>query len=311
MRIDLHAHSRASDGTQTPTELVHAAREAGLDVLALTDHDTSEGWAEAADAASEVGVALVRGMEISTRHNDRSVHLLAYLPDPTHRPLVEHLARILDGRNERVPRILAALRRNVGIDDVTEHDVRRLAGDTAATGRPHVADALVAAGHATDRGDAFDRLLSPGRPGYVERYAADLAEMVRVVREAGGVPVLAHPWGRHERSALPPEDIAALVEVGLVGLEVDHQDHDDDARRDLRGLAADLDLVVTGSSDHHGLGKSDHDLGCNTTAPDQFERLLATAAEVAAASGRRTPEVLTPGGPAPGRAGAGDGERRG
>ncbi len=290
MRIDLHTHSRVSDGTDAPGDLVRAAAAAGLDVLALTDHDTAVGWDEAASAAEEVGIRLVRGMEISTRHAGRGVHLLAYLPDPTYPPLLALLARVLDGRAGRVPAIVAALRAH-GVP-VTEADVLAASGHAAAAGRPHVADALVTLGHVTDRTQAFRELLDPGRPGYVNRWAAPLVEAIDVVRAAGGVSVVAHPWGRRGRSALEPAVIAGLRDAGLVGIEVDHQDHDDAARAELRGVARDLDLVVTGSSDHHGLGKVDHELGVNTTAPEELERLLALAAEAAAASGRSVPGVV-------------------
>lgn len=167
MRIDLHTHSRVSDGTDSPAELVRAAAGAGLDVVGLTDHDTSAGWDEAARTADEVGITLVRGMEISTRHNDRGVHLLAYLLDPTYPPLVAALREILDGRKARVPKILSQLRKE-GID-ILEADVHRLAGDTAATGRPHVADVLVDKGKVVSRTEAFSQYLNPGRPGYVSR----------------------------------------------------------------------------------------------------------------------------------------------
>lgn len=290
MRIDLHTHSRVSDGTESPAELVRAAKAAGLDVVALTDHDTSNGWAEAEGTAREVGIELVRGMEISTRLEGQSVHLLAYLPDPAYPPLVEALDRVLDGRNARLPRIVAALRR-LG-HDVTVDDVRAQAADTAATGRPHVADALVAAGVVSDRDQAFAELLSPGRPAYVPRYAAPLVDMVRVVGQAGGVSVVAHPWGRHGPGRLDENAIAGLQEAGLAGLEVDHQDHDPPARDRLREIARDLGLVVTGSSDHHGLGKSGHALGCNTTDPGEYHRLLELAADASERSGRKTPEVL-------------------
>ena len=290
MRIDLHTHTRASDGTQTAQELVRAAKDAGLDVLGLTDHDTTEGWATAARAAEEVGLTLVRGMEISTRHLGRGAHLLAYLPDPTYPPLVTHLRKILDGRSSRVPAMLERLR-SIGIE-VDIADVRRAAEGTAATGRPHVADALVALGVVRDRSTAFRRFLNPGRPAYVNRYAAPLVEMVRIVDEAGGVSVLAHPWGRHGADAMPERAIAELAGLGLAGLEVDHQDHAPDDRTRLRAIARELDLVVTGSSDHHGLGKHDHDLGCHTTAPEDYERLLALAEAASLRSGRTTPEVV-------------------
>ncbi|KQY56235.1 MULTISPECIES: PHP domain-containing protein [unclassified Nocardioides] len=292
MRIDLHTHSRASDGTQTPEELIRAAAAAGLDVVALTDHDTSEGWAEAAGTARELGITLVRGMEISTRHNHQGVHLLGYLPDPTYPPLVEGLQRILDGRNSRVPAVIERLR-GCGID-ISKADVDRVAGDPAATGRPHIADALVDLGVVRDRDEAFARYLSPGRPAYVDRYAAPLVDMIRVVGEAGGVTVIAHAWGRHAPTGMTADDIAALAQAGLSGLEVDHQDHDTRSRKELAGIADDLGLVKTGSSDYHGTGKKNHELGCNTTAPDQFERLVDLADAAAVASGRPVTDVLRP-----------------
>ncbi|WP_148613986.1 PHP domain-containing protein [Nocardioides rubriscoriae] len=287
MRIDLHTHSVVSDGTQTPTELVHAARAAGLDVLALTDHDTAGGWDEAALAAQEVGVTLVRGMEISTSLRGRGVHLLAYLPDPTHPGLAAELAQVLDGRGSRAPAIIAALQR-LGID-LTPDDIA-----AEVPGRPHVADALVRKGVVASRDEAFARYLNPGRPAYVDRYAAPLATAITLVGQAGGVAVIAHPWGRGRRDSLPATELERLARLGLAGIEVDHQDHDDAARSELRGIARDLDLVATGSSDHHGLGKVDHGLGVNTTAVDQYERLLDRAAAAAAASGRTTPEVVAP-----------------
>jgi len=290
LRIDLHTHSLASDGTQTPTELVRAAAAEGLDVLAITDHDTAEGWTEAASAAAEVGVELVRGMEISTRHRGDPVHLLAYLPDPTHPDLDDGLRRILDGRSSRVPAILERLRA-LG-SAITIHDVRRANPDTTATGRPHVADALVALGEVADRDEAFERYLATGRPAYVDRYAAPLESMIDIVDRAGGVSVIAHPWGRMATVALDEAELAALADRGLAGIEVDHEDHDSEVRARLRLIARDLGLVATGSSDHHGLGKTGHELGCNTTDPEEYERLLELAAAASARSGRTTPRVV-------------------
>jgi 3',5'-nucleoside bisphosphate phosphatase len=293
VRIDLHTHSRASDGTQRPAELMRAAAEAGLDVVALTDHDTADGWAEADAAAREIGISLVKGIEISCRHQGRGVHLLAYLPDPTYPPLVDHLRKVLEGRSARVPAILDRLRR---LDvDLDEADVRRAAGGTAATGRPHVADALVARGVVADRAEAFRRYLNPGRPAYVDRYAAPLVEMIRIVAEAGGVTVIAHPWGRHGQERPDEATLDELAGLGLAGLEVDHQDHDGRARDRLRAIARALSLVVTGSSDHHGLGKENHELGCNTTDPADYERLLELAAAAAARSTCTPPAVVAAG----------------
>jgi hypothetical protein len=285
--IDLHTHSRASDGTQSPTELVHAAVAAGLDVLGLTDHDTADGWVEASAAAEQVGLTLVRGIEISARHEGRGAHLLAYLPDPAYPPLVEELDRVLDGRRSRVPAILERFR-ELGVP-ISEADVGLAARGTAATGRPHVADALVTLGVVRDRDEAFDRFLNPGRPAYVDRYAAPLAETLRLVDEAGGVSVLAHPWGRSGPAGMGEDTIGELAGLGLTGLEVDHEDHTADDRERLRAIARDLGLVVTGSSDHHGDGKVDHDLACNTTDPGEYERLLELASAASARSGRETP----------------------
>ena len=289
VRIDLHTHSRCSDGTSSPGELVHEAVRAGLDVVALTDHDTSAGWEEAAAAAREVGITFVPGIEVSCRHDDHSVHLLAYLPDPSYEPLQEQLVAILEGRTRRTPQIIAKLQ-ELGYD-VDEAAVARHAQGAEAVGRPHVADALVEIGAFASRDAAFDELLSPGRPAYVGRYAAPLREMVAIVCAAGGAPVVAHPWGRHGSSSLPADVVAGLVDVGLSGIEVDHQDHDDRQRAELREIARDLGLVATGSSDYHGTGKTDHDLGCNTTAHEELERLLEAAAERARTSGRPTPSV--------------------
>jgi predicted metal-dependent phosphoesterase TrpH len=277
VRIDLHTHSNRSDGTDTPSELVRNAARVGLDVVALTDHDTTVGWDEAQATADEVGVRLVRGIEISTKLEHKSIHLLGYEMDPTDAALLAELERILGGRDDRLPRIVAALK-EVGID-ITEAEVRTRSGAAEASGRPHVADVLVDKGVVADRNEAFDAYLNPGRPGYVSRYAVPTDEAIRLVSAAGGATVLAHPWSRGSHRVLTAERIAELVDAGLDGLEVDHTDHDPHQRAQLRGLAEDLDLVVTGSSDYHGLGKSDaFALGVNTTAPDQLERLIDRSA---------------------------------
>lgn len=279
MRIDLHTHSRVSDGTQTPTELVLAAAAAGIDVLGITDHDNTGGWDEAAAAARAAGIALVRGIEISTRFRGSGVHLLAYLPDPDDPALAAELDRVLKGRDNRVPEMLARLR-DLGIPGATEAALAEVTVNAQATGRPHVADLLVRLGVVNDRDQAFAEYLAEGRPVYVDRYAADLLTTISTVLAAGGVPVVAHPWGRGSADVLDEEAFAVLADAGLFGLEVDHLDHDAGQRAWLREIATRLGLVVTGSSDHHGTGKIDHHLGVETTAPDQLERILARAEEL-------------------------------
>ncbi|MCR1782031.1 PHP domain-containing protein [Nocardioides carbamazepini] len=283
MTIDLHTHSSVSDGTASPADLVRAAAVAGLDVVALTDHDTTAGWGEAAAAAEEAGIGLVRGIEISTRYRDAGVHLLAYLPDPDDPSLRAELDRIVVGREDRVPGMLARLR-ELGIP-VTEEALAEVSPDNRVTGRPHVADLLVRLGAVRDRDEAFARYLYDGGPAFVDRYAADLVTMLGLVTGAGGVAVVAHPWGRGSAAVLDEAAFADLAGAGLSGIEVDHLDHDRMARSGLRGIAARLGLVVTGASDHHGTGKTGHDLGSETTAPGQLDRILERAAALGSPTG--------------------------
>ena len=290
MRIDLHTHSNASDGTQDPRVVIQLAADTGLHVIGLTDHDSAAGWVEASAAALEVGIRLVPGMEISTIHQHAGVHVLAYLPDPTYPPLMAELGLILDGRNGRLAAMLAQLR-SAGLD-IREAEVRAQVGAAPAIGRPHIADVLVAKGYVADRNQAFAEWLNWGRPGYVSRYAADTRRMVQIVTAAGGAAVIAHPWGRGSRRVLDHETLASLQSDGLVGIEVDHQDHARDDRDALRAIARDLDLVATGASDFHGAGKVDHELGCNLTDPGQFERLLAAAADNASSAGLNVTAVV-------------------
>lgn len=272
MRIDLHTHSNRSDGTDAPEQLVRKAAAEGLDVIALTDHDATTGWQEALNTAAETGVTVIPGIEISTRFDGKSIHVLGYQFDPDYQPLAAELEKVLDGRNDRLPRTIEALQQ-LGID-ITIADVKKWSGDAAATGRPHVADALMANGVVATRDEAFDRYLMPGRPAYIDRYAIELFDAVDLVGQAGGVSVLAHPWSRGSDRVMTSATIAQLRAAGLAGIEVDHNDHDGHARAQLRDIAAANDLIITGSSDYHGAGKTGFDLGCNTTAVDQYQRLF-------------------------------------
>lgn len=272
MKIDLHTHTDRSDGTDSPTELMENAKAAGLDVIAITDHDSTEGWKEADEAAKRVGITLVHGIEISTKLGGKSVHLLGYEFDPGYQPLAIELRKIIDGRNSRLPATLERLQ-GLGID-ITADDVRARSANAAAMGRPHVADALIELGVVKDRGEAFERYLTPGKPAYVDRYAADLPTVIGLVKAAGGKTVLAHPWSRGSHRVLTRERIRTLAEQGLDGLEADHNDHGAEDRAVLRQIARELGLVWTGSSDYHGTGKVDFPLGSNTTEPEQYRRLF-------------------------------------
>lgn len=293
MRIDLHTHSNRSDGTDPVGVLVAHAKRDGLDVIAVTDHDTADGWTEGRQAAEELGIGFVPGIEISCKLNGIAVHLLGYLPDPSYPPLAAELRTVRDGRTDRIPSIVARLN-GLGVA-LTVDEVLAQATGTPSVGRPHVADALVANGTVADRSEAFDRFLADGRPGHVSHYAIDPGRAIDLVRAAGGVPVVAHPWGRSSRRVMTAETIARLVaDHGLAGIEVDHQDHPPESRAALRGIAEDLGIIWTGSSDHHGLGKKDHELGVNSTDPEQFQRLLEVAKANAAASGATVPEAYLP-----------------
>lgn len=276
MRIDLHAHTTASDGTDTPAGLIDAARAAHIDVVAITDHDTVVGWEEAAEAvrAADAGVTLVPGAEISCRRDGVAMHLLAYLFDPDDAELAEEMARL---RNDRVPRLQAMCRRmrEVGFD-ITYDQVAAEAADGATVGRPHLADALIRAGLVPSRDEAFRRYLHRESPYFVPHRAVDPARAVQLVRAAGGVTVLAHPGASGRGHVVPDALVAELGEAGLFGLEADHPDHDQTARRRLRGLAADLGLRVTGSSDYHGAGKVNR-LGQDTTSQEVLEELVHSA----------------------------------
>ena len=272
MRIDLHTHSNVSDGTDTPAELVVAARDAGLDVVALTDHDTFDGLDRAVAAGREHGVEVVRGMELSCSRQGQSVHLLAYGVDPEAAALAEEMVRVREGRTGRLRPVLDLLA-GLGVP-VTEEEVMAQVGDSPSVGRPHIADALVAAGWVGDRTEAFDRFLADGGPAHVSRYAIGIEHGIDLVHSAGGVAVIAHPWGRGRAALLPAEFLTRLVEEHrLDGIEVDHQDHDAEARVELRALVDRLGVLGTGSSDYHGTGKTDHDLGVNTTRPDVYDEL--------------------------------------
>ncbi|MPY37624.1 PHP domain-containing protein [Streptomyces adustus] len=273
MRIDLHCHSTASDGTDGPAELVRAAAAAGLDVVALTDHDTTRGYAEAI-AALPRGLTLVTGAELSCRVDGVSMHMLAYLFDPEEPALLAERELVRDDRVPRAQGMIAKLN-ELGVP-VSWEQVARIAGD-GSVGRPHVATALVELGVVPSVGDAFTQdWLADGGRAFVEKHETDPFEAIRLVKGAGGVTVFAHPAAAKRGRTVPESTIAELAAAGLDGIEVDHMDHDEDTRVRLRGLAADLGLLVTGSSDYHGSRKTVA-LGEYTTHPDVYGEITRRA----------------------------------
>lgn len=271
-RIDLHTHSTASDGTTPPDVLMREARAAGLDVVALTDHDTTGGWAAAA-AALPAGLTLVRGAEISCVRGGISLHLLAYLFDPDEPALATALQELRGsrvGRAETMARMLEA-----DGTGVTWERVQELAGGTV--GRPHLAAALVEHGHVASIADAFtpDWIGEHGRY-WVAKTELDVLDAIRLVRGAGGVSVFAHPAASSRGRTVGADVIADMAAAGLAGLEVDHVDHEKSARAALAALAAHLGLAITGSSDFHGENKQVQ-LGAYTTSQSAYEQLMAAA----------------------------------
>jgi 3',5'-nucleoside bisphosphate phosphatase len=289
MRIDLHTHSSVSDGTDTPAELVHKARAVGLGVVGLTDHDTFDGLDEATAEGERLGIQVVRGMELSCSRQGSTVHVLAYGADPASPGLAAEMARVRDGRLGRLAGVLAKLTA-LGVP-VSEAEVMAQVGDSPSVGRPHIADALITAGHVQDRQEAFDRFLADGGPAHVPRYTIELEHGIDLIHQAGGLAVIAHPWGRGREHLLPPSVLQTLAhDHQLDGIEVDHQDHDAETRRQLRTLADSLGLLPTGSSDYHGTGKLDHDLGCNTTDPEVFNEMQRRLAPGNSSAARPTPQ---------------------
>lgn len=265
VRIDLHAHSTVSDGTQPPAELVQAAVEAGIDVLAITDHDSTSGWEDATSAARRLGMVLVPGMEVSCRTPEGiSVHVLSYLHDPTHPGLLEEITKARDARLSRAEHMVSLLAEDYPLswDDVTRH-----LAPGATVGRPHIADALVAAGLVGDRTEAFATILSSRSRYFVQHYAPEPAVAVALIRAAGGVPVFAHPVASARGRTVGESVYREMIDAGLAGLEVYHRDNPEDRRPFLLDLAAANGLVVTGSSDYHGAGKPNR-LGEFTTTPE-------------------------------------------
>lgn len=278
MRIDLHTHTTASDGTDAPAQLVAKAVAAGIDVLGVTDHDTTAGWAEALDARP-TGLTIVTGAEFSCVYyadNGRriSLHLLGYLFDPDDAALRAERERLRESRRHRGRAMVSHLQAD-GVP-VTWERVSEFA-DGGAVGRPHIGRALVEAGVAPDVSTAFRTHLSARSKYYLRKDDTDVFDALRLIRGAGGLPVFAHPLA-HRRGPVVGDDVVeAMVEAGLIGFEVDHPDHDDQDRAHAADLARQLGLIPTGSSDYHGTNKPTQLAEC-LTEPDAYEQLIALPA---------------------------------
>ena len=271
MRIDLHSHSTVSDGTESPAEVMRAAAAAGLDVVALTDHDSVSGWDEAAGAAADAGVGFVPGIEVSCRHRGISIHLLGYWPNRDSDAFHTMIAETRDARVSRAEQIVHRVAADYPLtwEEVLVHAT---AADTV--GRPHIADALVSRGHFATRDDAFAEVLAGNSRYYVPHYAPDVLDAIATLRACGGVPVFAHPGADARGRVVPDAVIEEMADAGLAGLEVDHRDHSPEQRERLAAIGVRLGLIRTGASDYHGAGKLNR-LGENLTSPESFAALEA------------------------------------
>ena len=267
--IDLHLHSNVSDGTGSPTDVVREAHAAGVRTMALTDHDTAAGWDEAREECLRLGMTFIPGMEFSSRIEHGSIHILAYLIDPNFAPLAEELDKLQNDRENR----LRQMTENVGADyDITwDHVMEQVAASGKSLGRPHLADALVAQGIIGERGEAFDGILSKNGPYSVSQYALDPVSAVKLIRAAGGVPVMAHPTTRGR--VAPMEYIDRLIDAGLGGYEIEHRENMEPGKTILREICLERGLIMTGSSDYHGTGKPNQP-GENTTAPEMLAKII-------------------------------------
>ena len=286
MIIDLHSHSTRSDGRESVRTVFEEAKKAGVDVLALTDHDTTAGWAEAAEVANELGIRFIPGIEVTTRAHvigrdgklhKFGVHMLAYLPNPNHPELKQVLEESVLSRESRLREITERVAKDWHI---SWEEVEAQLSTGATKGRPALADALVAKGHFVNRGEVFDQVFFKNSPYYVpNRGVPDTIEAIRLIRRAGGVPVIAHPLGRGKGpkwyQPLPKAHFEEMIAAGLAGFEVYHRDVPERARRWLISLAKKHDLVITGSSDYHGKDGKVNLLGENTTSEAMLERIVS------------------------------------
>ena len=272
--IDLHTHSLASDGTDTPGELINKAHARGISVLGLMDHDTIAGWDEAISYLRP-GMSLVLGSEISCQTLDgTSVHMLGMLFDRENTALAEVLSTTRDNRLTRMNRIVARL--NEAGFEITIEDVLAQLAPGATLGRPHLADALIAKKIVASRDEAFTELLHNNSKYYISHYSPTPEDAIKLIKQAGGVAVIAHPLASLRGRTVSIDSFKSMVEAGLDGIEISHRDQSEDERQLLREIVEQYDIIATGSSDYHGNGKLNQ-LAEFTTAPEDFEALEAKA----------------------------------
>ena len=272
--IDLHTHSLASDGTDTPGELINKAHASGITVLGLMDHDTVAGWDEAT-MYLRPGMSLVLGSEISCQTLDGTrVHMLGMLFDRDNLALSEVLATTRDNRLTRMNRIIARL--NEAGYEISIEDVLAQLAPGATLGRPHLADALIAKKLVASRDEAFAELLHNNSKYYISHYSPTPEDAIKLIKQAGGVAVIAHPLASLRGRTISIESFKSMVEAGLDGIEISHRDQSEDERELLREVVARYGIIATGSSDYHGNGKL-NELAEFTTKPEDFEALEARA----------------------------------
>jgi predicted metal-dependent phosphoesterase TrpH len=272
--IDLHTHTSFSDGTDTPAQLINKAMANGITTLAITDHDSIGGWEEA-KMALRPGLSLVLGAEISCQTVDGiSVHILGLLFDPNFNQLMQTLEQTRENRYSRMERIIKRIN-EAGIE-ITMSDVLEQLADGATLGRPHLADALVKKGVVRNRDEAFTQMLHNNSKYYIPHYSPSPEDAIKLIKQAGGVAVIAHPMASHRGRVISSQTFGSIINSGLDGIEVNHRDHTPDEKKELMNLAIEFDLAMTGSSDYHGNGKLNV-LGEYTTNNEQWEKLESKA----------------------------------
>jgi 3',5'-nucleoside bisphosphate phosphatase len=272
--IDLHTHSLASDGTDTPGELINKAHARGISVLGLMDHDTVAGWDEAISYLRP-GMSLVLGSEISCQTSDgTSVHMLGVLFDRENTALAEVLSTTRDNRLTRMNRIIGRL--NEAGFEITIEDVLAQLAPGATLGRPHLADALIAKKIVASRDEAFTELLHNNSKYYISHYSPTPEDAIKLIKQAGGVAVIAHPLASLRGRTVSIDSFKSMVEAGLDGIEISHRDQSEDERQLLREVVEQYGIIATGSSDYHGNGKL-NELAEFTTTPEDFEALESKA----------------------------------